>query len=166
MKKWFLLICIAALLCGCASPAAESSYSFYYVQELGVSEIGSAFECKDVLVPENRPVMENASLLDILCKYLEGPASPILRNPFPKNLKIISADYQNDSVSILFSKEISNLSGIDLTLACAAIAKTCGDLIKCSSVTFQGEDVTLNNVKSITISVDSIIFAENPQSQE
>lgn len=166
MRRCFFLIILAALLCGCGTPAAESSYSFYYVQELHASDISSDLGSKNVLIPEQHPVMGNASLCDILRAYLKGPANPLLQNPFPKKLEILSAEYQDNGVTVLFNDEISNLSGIDLTLVCAGIAKTCGDLTGCSFVTLQGEEVAINNVKSITIAVDSLIFEENHLSPE
>lgn len=67
----------------------------------------------------------------ILTEYLQGPVSQELVAPFQRSVSVVSAERVGTQLQLCMSEELANLSGVDLTLACACITWTC---LECSGV--------------------------------
>lgn len=81
--------------------------------------------------------------------YLKGPSTDTLRNPFPKSLKFLDYSWNKGTLSLAFSREINFLKGVELTLACTCIAKTCFDLTDADSVQIMSGGTTEETVMTI-----------------
>lgn len=161
MRRLFAIIFVLVMLAGCAAaqPAKEPAYSFYYLRTEPVY-----FSEDGIISSEQHTVHSQDDLNIILEHYLQGPTDASLVSPLPKGTKILSAQMENGTVTLIFSNEIAQYSSIDLTLACCCIAKTCIGITGCESVVIQGEDVLLNDAKSITITAESMNFLDRAAS--
>lgn len=122
---------------------SETDYIF------GVSDGIIAFELK-----------ENSydSLEQFLNVYLSGPESKDLRNPFPTGSKIVSATETDSVVFLILTDSFASLSGMDLTLASACLAKTCFEATSCSAVRISAESAQLNNAPFMLIDKETFSF--------
>lgn len=154
MKR--LCLCVRILVCLlCLTACAEKKdpVVFYY-PEVAVSyhtDLG-------VLVPEIRDTLSREdNLAYLLSFYLEGPIDPALRLPVPEGTKVLRLIPYDGGMKLVMSREFSQLEGIDLTLACAGISKTCFGLTDLQEITFASANP--ENIHCI-MHRDSLILAD------
>ena len=161
MKRFLcLLLTVFILVCsaGCHKDAEnyEAPANFYYLN----AEV-AFFEIDSVIAPEIRETADhNRKLLSILNEYLKGPVSDKLVSPFPANLNAIHIQQNNGAYSIMFSKQFSALSGLDLTIACSCICATVTELTGCQSVEIKSEGALPGNAESLVFTYDSLQFLD------
>lgn len=128
----FMVLALTCLLglWGCAEK--EDPVIFYYPNaEVSYHTDGG------VLTPETRDTLSRSSdLSHLLSFYLEGPINPALQLPVPEGTKILRLIPYDGGIKIVMSQEFSRLEGMDLTLACAGISKTCFGLTDLQEITF------------------------------
>ena len=156
-----LLLCIIILLCICGckkeKPALIMPVSFYYrTAEMtydGTSAIISA--------EQRESAGFNDNILLLLNAYFNGPTSQELRSPFPRTLKAINYSVLGTSVQVEVSSDISQLSGIDLSIACACIAHTLFDLdSSIERVQISSSGSYLDGGNSVTITRDNLLLSD------
>ena len=133
MKRWVALLLLFSLfLCaGCGSEDAEEPVTFYYLR----SEIGYGSP-DSVIVPEVRTAYgDNPTLTQLLTLYLNGPVSENLKLPMSYNVRLTEVKRSSKNLTVTFTKELSYLDGMDLTLALACISSTCFSLSDVETVT-------------------------------
>jgi hypothetical protein len=111
--------------------------------EFEVTESGCKIvynETDGVLAPEFR---EGAGMKDdaaaLLQLYLSGPQDSTLRSPFPAGLRIITVNRTGKTLYLTLSHDLANLSGLELTVACASLTKTCMALTGVSAVQIRAQ---------------------------
>lgn len=141
MRRIFAcIVCLAVLagLCACAGEAPESPVSpvsFYYRRGELSYEGGEG-----VIVPEQREALGHEQDLDwLLAQYFAGPVTEGLTLPFRKGLRPLRCVWSGDTLTLTVSRELSELSGIDLTVACACMAQTLFALTDCTGVTIASQ---------------------------
>lgn len=155
MKK---LICLLIALClglgGCSFSPSEDFIPFYYCRV----EPGYQGE-EGIIAPEHRNVTGPKEDLDaLLAAYFSGPTDPALELPFPKTTEIEAWSIDHGILTLELSEEFSQLSGVDLTIACACITKTFLDLAQVEKVcirTGQAHGITLSR-ENLNLSDDSL----------
>ncbi len=60
----------------------------------------------------------------LLTMYLRGPQDPSLRSPFPANCALEEVRSGGNTLCVVLSEDFMALEGMELTLACASLAKT------------------------------------------
>lgn len=140
MKKLVIVLLLLSLLSGCAMRnAAEEGTPFYYPR----SEV--AFGTNDgVIGTENRDLSTLDNMSDMLALYFQGPLSQELSSPFPKGLRVLETRQENSTFTLTLSDEILELSGIELTVACVSIARTCNALSGAEDLILQSADGSLH----------------------
>jgi hypothetical protein len=140
MKKLlltFILIGMVLPLCACTPQTQElrDPVAFYYPRQDIVYN-----ETDGVLAPEFR---EGAGMKDdaaaLLQLYLSGPQDSTLRTPFPAGLRIITVNRTGKTLYLTLSHDLANLSGLELTVACASLTKTCMALTGVSAVQIRAQ---------------------------
>lgn len=150
-----VILLIAILICGCSNKhSAEGSQQFYYLQNTTDCSLGST-----IISPEYRHV--EGTLADQLEVYLNGPTSSDLVSPFPDGTKLISIQFGNNKAEILLSQEFSQLGGIELSLACASLAKTCFTLTQATELEIRAEKSLLDGTECITLTPTSLLLTDN-----
>ena len=162
MKKVFLiLLCFAGLitLAGCKKEVSyDDPVHFYYVSAEPSYEVQST-----AIQSEVREGNALATLEDAFMLYLQGPKSDELRNPFPAGLKLVSSETEGDTLILTFSWHLSKLSGLDLTIACCCIARTCLDFTDVKNVTIQASDSLLGGARSLTFNAENMLLLDQAQ---
>lgn len=152
------LICMLIVLCmglgGCSFPSAGDSVPFYYcrVEPGYLGEDG-------IIAPEQRDISGREDDLELLfASYFSGPTDPALELPFPKSTRILSWYIDGELLTLELSEEFSQLSGVDLTIACGCITRTFLDLAQVEQVCIrsgEGPGITMSR-EELKLSDDSL----------
>ena len=160
MKPFFAMATVFFLLvsfCGCSS-GDTGDISFYYCRS---PEQYRYFEEDGVICAESRDLMGHRQDLQYLVGlYLAGPLDEQLISPFPKSVRLLSANRQNDSICIELTDHSSDMSDSEFSLACACLTLTCIRYTGCSSVT------VVSGARSYTMDMDSILLYDPLPQQE
>ena len=158
-KIWTFLLALLLLLCGCTGPESSSDQhvTFYYVR----NEIN--FKSEDgVIASEVREIGDRGDdLAYLLSLYLQGPQSDTLRSPFPENLTLVQVQQQEAYLEVVVSHRLTNLTGIELTLACSCLAQTCMALSGAQEVRISAQEQLLDGASYITITADSLLLSND-----
>lgn len=131
MKKLLCLFFICILLLsvfGCTK--RTDTVTFYYPR----AEILYGQE-DGVIAAEERDVSgREKDFSYLMMLYLEGPISQELDSPFPAETAIEQLELRDDVLHIRLSEPFSRLEGMDYTIACCCIARTCFGLYDTETV--------------------------------
>ena len=159
MKQWISLLLIAVFLLaatGCVRQTTppELPVTFYYLAADTVYDGEST-----VLHKEIRDAAEYESdLVGLMDLYLKGPVSETFRSPFPRGVTVTRYAATANMINLELSSEFAQLSGINLTLACACLANTLFDLTELERVQILVTDAQLDGQTSITLDRDDILY--------
>lgn len=148
MKRMAGFICFLLILIGMASCNQKESFVepvvFYYPRsEFGIGKDDSVISQE---IREGTQLNVN-KLLD---SYFLGPLDAQLANPFPEGTRLISMNTEELTLYLTLSDEFASLAGIELTVACASIAKTCKELTGAETVVIRAETMLINGYASVT----------------
>ena len=163
MKRAFCMVLIMVLsfgLFGCRlgkrSDVLEP-VEFYYPRKSERFVYGSD---NGVISPEIREASGHVNDLKYLFSmYLYGPQDSELRSPFPPGCKLGGLRAEEDTLYIRLSEEFATLENIELTLACAALAKTCFSITDFSHICIDA--TTGEKTVSITLDESTLLFADD-----
>lgn len=150
-----LLLCT---LCGCAGQFSQTTPIYFYYLRSDISYTGTTGVISSDLRDDLDP---SAPLLQILEQYLSGPDGDDLLSPFPEDIEIVSAVQKDNLLLLEFNDRLSSLSGMDLTLACACITKTCLGLTDATSVSIRSKGAALDGAAQITMTADSLLLLDS-----
>lgn len=155
-----LLLALCLLLAACAgepeTPAPESPVQFYYkTQEISYdSENG-------VIAPELREAKgheEDPAWL--LGAYFSGPRTEGLVSPFRRGTALVECSLEGESIRVVASGELGDLSGADLTVACVCIARTCFGLFEVNTVRICARDALLDGREQVKLTREDLVLAD------
>lgn len=159
MKKiltGFLAVCMFVSLCGCNIRGPEASATVFYYKSAAQQEI--------ITQPEKRVLPNNAmDLEESISLYLAGPESDELATPFPDGVQVKSAVLENDTLHLVLSREIAQLSGIPLTIACACLTLTLQTLTGADYIQLQAEGALLGGKNILVLNSNSFIMNTIPR---
>ena len=159
MKK---LICILLSLLllplwGCSS-GENNEVPFYYCRS---PESYQYFEEDSVIHSEARELLgHRQDLRYMVGLYLAGPLDEELISPFPKSIRLLSIEKEEDSLQIELSALDKSLSDSEFTLACACLTLTCLDFTQCTEVTIT------SGTRTVTMDSDTILLFDSLHQQE
>ena len=154
-----VILFISLILClyGCNNKSETDIHipvSFYYCADPIVYN-----EENGVIAPEIRDAEGLTSDLELFLKtYLKGPISENFRSPFPSNTTITQLTQDDDSIHIVFGKEFGELTGLELTLARACLAKTIIEYTQVDAIQISFESDTIGSRQTVTLRPDSFLF--------
>lgn len=164
MRKLTALLLLSALLlslAGCAEPGPVQPGQFYYLRATPQFSGEEA-----MIVPETRELLGMQDDLDkILQAYLQGPLSDTMQSPFPRDTTIVEWKMIHSSLHLNFSKQLAQLSGVDLSLACACVAKTCMELTDAQTVRIRADGALLNGSTYIVMHKSNLLLADDSLDQ-
>lgn len=166
MKRLISCLLSAALLlslCACTTQQDEfeDPVSFYYLQVQLTEQIHHG-SVHSVITPEIREGKQlRQDLTQLLKQYLAGPGTETVRSPFPAGTSLIGWEMDGTTLCITLSDDIANLTGIDMTLACACLAKTCLEFGQYGSVRIRAESLSLDGKVSITINESILLLLDD-----
>ncbi len=160
-KRMILVLLVALLLSGCGfGSGLREPVNFYYPQTQEAIAADGALE--GYILPEPRESAGHSGDLEyLLSLYLAGPTQETLRSPFPTGTRLVSITQTEGSLVINMNERFSQLSGIDLTLACACICTTCFDLTDVNQITITAPAAGLYPEVEMTMTRDSLTLVDN-----
>lgn len=162
MKPYLcIFLCIALLfaLLGCQSNEDEilEPVSFYYRVRTDNQE-----QVPQLIESELRDASKlSGDILTLLNCYIEGPDSSKLFSPFPPELQVLSCITEQEKTTITLSSEFSQLSGTDLSIACACITLTTAGLLNTAQVTIIADNSLLDGKNMITMDVNNLLLNDS-----
>lgn len=156
MKKWLciplgllILLAIYGVNQIPSTSAAQQTYQLYYLSDSHSS--GSAlatepYSCDGTDEPTS----------ELLRALLRAPTSPDLTSPFPKGTALLSEEQKDGVLTLNFSKEYGDLTGVQLTLANGAVVLTMTQLQQVSGVVIlsAGESVLPRQTQQLLTAKD------------
>ena len=162
MKK---LLCIALTLslllslAACGARGKEESARFYYLREPDNYLYGSA---DGVVTFEERDAAgHSGDMKYLLTLYLQGPLTEGLESPFPNGCKLVDLVRGGADVTVTLDSNFATLKGMDLTLACVCLARTCFSLVNAQSVRILAQSPRGDILIDETITIDSLILEDS-----
>lgn len=161
MKKCLsilLVILTFVSLTACVDQEYEYPVDFYFLR--GEDNILYS-ESDGVITYETREAGRGDDLKYLLDLYFKGPADETLVSPFPEGLHVVSV-YSNEGIlELKLSDHFSSLTGIELTLACACIAKTCLAFETINAVNLKVNDENAEASRTIILTDNAIKFSDD-----
>lgn len=158
-----ILLCLCVLvLCGCQmqpdSAGIRKPVKFYYKvnQPVGTQAVAEqAVDCE-----QREAAGHETDYRWLLDAYFEGPSQENLVAPFPKSTTLRAAALDNGTMYVDVSKDLAELTGIDLTLACSCIFLTCMEFdgVQAVSITANGE--SMDGKQMITLSAEDLFLED------
>ena len=162
MKLLIRLTAVFLLLtCLCACHYNDSGdilepVEFFYPRKTATYVYGAA---DGVITSESREASGHVNDLNyLLAMYLRGPQDVNLRNPFPVGCRLEELYAEGSTLYIHFSEEFATLENAELTLACAALSKTCFSIIGYETISIHAE--ADGKLVHMELSPDSMQFSD------
>lgn len=149
-KGWLLAVALLALLTGCSK--GENTCLIYY-RTSDDNLTASALETVTRKLSSEGDVIQQG--LELL---LDDPGDTRLTSPFPAGTRLLSWKLENGLLTVDFSEQYSQLSGMDLTLAdyCVVLTMTQFEGVEKVQITAAGTAVPGRN-KEIMSAGDAIL---------
>ena len=159
MKKMIclLLFCIMLLCSGCTEEAPEvpeGTRLFYPIAQQSYQPGSSVIDF------EFRTLDEEADLAQILNIYFGGPEAAHLLSPFPVGLRVVKTAIVDQTVYITVSDHLTELSNLELTIACGCLTLTALELTGAETAVIHAEDALLDGQKSITMDKNTLLLTD------
>ena len=159
MKKLLsalLSICLIMCLFGCHQESdTPQGTPFYYCKK-----DPSYQEDSTALTAEYRTDALDQSFNEVMEIYLQGPQSAALYSPFPDDLRLIGVHQENGVIYLTFSRELSQLSGLSLTMACSCITLTALTLTGANQAEIRCVTGLLDGQRSIIMDKDTLLLLD------
>ena len=163
MKRFtaFVLIFSLALCCVACTPknvTPKKPAAFYYCS----TEVPYDGKSSGITAEMRESEAYGDDMIPLLNEYLKGPAGENLQSPFPDHVRIASFNTSATTVTVVLSREFSQLSGLDLILACACLSRTVFDLMEQNRIQIAAYDSLLDGQTYITLDRNSIFLVDDP----
>lgn len=162
MKKISVLICcvlIFQILCACSNQKEElqEPVNFYYCNKEITFNTSSGVICAEA----REGAGFHGNLTAFLHAYLIGPQSNTLNNVFPSDAYLVSWEMEDDTIKIVFSQKLEQLSGMDLSVACSALLLTLHDYVGVNTAIITAKNAQLNERDQFIISMDDLVLIDS-----
>ena len=84
-----------------------------------------------------------------------------LKSPFPSGCRIVEIRRESKTLHLTLDGVFAQLENLDLTLACACLAKTCFDMSDAQEVKIDAVAPDGNSIINITFNRDSLVLEDN-----
>ena len=165
MRRQLCLILAMLLLlslCGCSYQSVDTSKpaAFYYTWADLEAKMEKEPDC-GAIGSELRETSTRAGDINyLLALYMRGPLDPELKSPFPAGCRVVSASVKDDTLCVTMDASFARMENVQLTLACACLAKTCFSLADVTQVQITSETPDGNKAVNITIGTDSLLLTD------
>lgn len=158
MKRFFsclLIVLFVLSLTGCGNSVSDYTDFYYCNIEYPFGKDGS------VIVSETRDITGHKGELSYLISlYLAGPSSKNLESPFPNNVKLVSAQVEENCTTIELSSFSRQLSDSEMVLACACLSLSAMEITGTEEVTIVSGEKNITMNKNDLLLFDTVTAAE------
>lgn len=152
-----LCLCLTVSLFGCREEQLVSPGNFYY------RRAETAYtDTNGVIAPEVRELSGIQNNLDsLLTLYCGGPITEGLDNPLPQDAAVLRWELKDQELHLCFTSALSQLSGIDLTVAAGCLARTFLPLSGAGTLVLTAENSLLNGEASLRFSESELSLRDS-----
>lgn len=165
MKKLICLMLVFLLLlsgCTLGQERLKEPVSFYYLRSHSDSDAYQSFFSEGVIGAESREASgHRQDLTYLLTMYLQGPLSEDLENPFPAGCRAIEIKQEDQTLSISLNAVVSQLGEMELTIACACLAKTCLELTGVDTVYMESRNPDGDALFTRIFTADNLLLEDD-----
>ncbi len=156
MKRFCILPLILCLFfSGCSRQESfEKPCSFYYLP--GSVDTSSQPDIMVIQTVEGN----HRTLEELMVLYLQGPSEEGMRAPFPEGTTVVELKQTDGIVFMTLSREISDLSGVELSLLCACLSKTCFAWTDAACIELRCESGKLDGKDSLHLEPKTFILTD------
>lgn len=158
MKRFLCFLLVLLFLfpvSGCKNNTIEKPFNFYYLRK------NYTYGSDDgVISAEIVDATDFFNLARMLAVYFRGPNDQNLVSPFPAGTYLLNTEKNGDLLTITLSDNFATLTGISLSIACCAIAKTVSEYTDVEAVEIQTVFSLLDGEKSIRVDIDGIVLQD------
>ena len=97
----------------------------------------------------------------MLSLYFQGPSDPELESPFPVGCKVLEFQERDGQLTLTLSRMITAKNDMDLTIACACLAKTCMELTGANTIQVESHDQEGKVLFTRIFTKDNLLLADN-----
>lgn len=155
------LFAVILLSSTCACSAKESDMQvpafFYYCTATISYDSDTGVIASEVRETEGF----GGDLMSILNLYLQGPLSNQLSSPFPNGSRVEWLNQIGPEITLIVNQPFAQLTGIDLTLACACLSKTLFSLTDAQTLKIHGGHTNLDGNDYIILTRDSLLLLDD-----
>lgn len=156
MRRMILLfLCLLIFFTGCTEDTIQTPCNFYYLQR-EITNTGA-----DSVVAAQVADAGDLSPQELIRQYLTAVPGSQLVSPFPSGIRLIAYTQSERYVSMIVSDELASLSGMELTLSCVCLSKTCMELAQADIVEIRCQSQKLNGSESVIMTSDSFRLQDN-----
>lgn len=155
-----LIVCLLIPLTGCGWNASQFPVTFYYRRTETAYGTDSG-----IIAPELRDIRSEGHLGSVLSVYLKGPISKDLESPFPRDTEILFWSLQHNTLRITMNETFGDMSGVELTIACACLAKTIFGMSEVDQIQIQAENTTLGGEPILSFSRTNVSLYDDSLNQ-
>lgn len=109
-------------------------------------------------------VRETAQYYDdftaLINHYMQGPSSSGLVSPFPVGSRVVQINQNDSEIVLVMNLQFAQLTGLNLSLACACLSKTIFSLTSAETATIRCRDSSLDGKASINMNRDSFLLQD------
>ena len=158
-----LLILLIVSLCACTDTpdSSKDPLVFYYPWADLEAAMKQDPHCT-ALGYEERDISGNReNLRYLLTLYFQGPLDTDLASAFPKGTSALEVQMEDTALTVTLNHAFGQLEGMDLTLACTCLARTCFGLTDAQSVTIKTAPTDDTPELSVTITRDNFLLEDH-----
>lgn len=167
MKKTMILpvLLLIFILCGCqlGSKGSDEPVTFYYPWADLEAMMKQDPQCTAIGSEEHDISGNRESPAYVLNLYFLGPQDSALVSPFPSSTSLLGIRDEDGQLTLTLSPAFTQLKGIDLTIACTCLAKTCFDLTDTASVRIESAASDPQAAVNFIITRDNHLLSDAPQ---
>ena len=151
-----LLLALSACYGGIKEPV-----TFYFPRRMNTEEEFTVVVENGVLGSEVREASGHADdLRYLLSLYLRGPVDDNLKSPFPAETALLNIHTEESALIVTLNSAFTALEDMELTVACACVARTCFDLCDAESEQILAYTSGDDNDVDMNFSRDSLLMAD------
>lgn len=94
-------------------------------------------------------------------QYLKGPINDDLSSPFPKDVSLIQLEIDANTVKVTLSKQLTSISGADLTIACTCLGKTLMELTGLKTVHISIQNDLIEGRPFFTVTEETYLLIDS-----
>ena len=144
MKRLISLLLMVLLLTGCAFSGNQMKdpVTFYYPRSTTDSNVYDDFFAEGVIGSEIREASGYSdNLAQMLTVYFKGPLDQSLRSPYPFGCGILKMQQTDAELTLMLNPFLAEKSDLEITLACACLAKTCFELTDVDTIRIESRNL-------------------------
>lgn len=164
MKRIIALLLLMLMLSGCAISGSKikDSVTFHYLHVRSDDQVYDSYFADGIMGTESREAAGRRDDLNyLLTVYFRGPLDPELVSPFPMGCRILEIEQQDGLLRLQLNPILAEKSDMEITIACACLAKTCMELTDADTVQIESRNLEGKLLYARIFTQDNLLLNDN-----